>query len=103
MSVIISPTRKGSMRNYTRFNRGLARQYDKWMVAMHYAKVAKHMYRRTVRRFSEFLGKRSLASVTGHGDPPGRMAFVSAAVVIVVLLTGAAYFQRMETTIADVV
>jgi site-specific recombinase XerD len=42
-------------------------QYDKWMVAMHYAKVTKHMYRRTVRRFSEFLGKRSLASVS-HVD-----------------------------------
>jgi lipopolysaccharide transport system permease protein len=42
-------------------------------------------------------------SLTGHGDPPGRMVFISAAVVIVVLLTGAAYFQRMETTIADVV
>lgn len=42
-------------------------------------------------------------SLTGQGDPPGRMVFVSAAVVIVVLLTGAAYFQKMETTIADVV
>jgi site-specific recombinase XerD len=52
------------MRNYTRFNGGLARQYDKWMVAMHYAKGTKHMYRRTVQRFSEFLGKRSLASVS---------------------------------------
>jgi lipopolysaccharide transport system permease protein len=44
-----------------------------------------------------------LWALTGHGDPPGRMVFVSAAVVIVVLLSGAAYFQRMETTIADVV
>src|SRR5277367_5010093 len=30
-----------------------------------------------------------LWALTGHGDPPGRMVFVSAAVVIVVLLTGA--------------
>ncbi len=44
-----------------------------------------------------------LWALTGHGDPPGRMVFISAAVVIVVLLSGAAYFQRMETTIADVV
>jgi lipopolysaccharide transport system permease protein len=44
-----------------------------------------------------------LWALTGHGDPPGRMVFVSAAVVIVVLLSGAAYFQTMETTIADVV
>jgi len=42
-------------------------------------------------------------SLTGRGDPPGRMVFVSAAVVIVVLLSGVAYFQKMETTIADVV
>jgi lipopolysaccharide transport system permease protein len=42
-------------------------------------------------------------SLTGHGEPPGHMVFVSAAAVIAVLLSGAAYFQRMETTIADVV
>lgn len=38
-----------------------------------------------------------------HGQPPGRMSFVSVGVVIVILLSGVAYFQRMETTIADVV
>jgi lipopolysaccharide transport system permease protein len=42
-------------------------------------------------------------SLTGHGEPPGHMVFVSTAAVIVVLLSGAAYFQRMETTMADVV
>lgn len=52
------------MRNYSRFNQGLAKQYDQWMIAMHYAKATQHMYRRTVRRFSEFLGKRSLATVS---------------------------------------
>ncbi len=36
-------------------------------------------------------------------DPPGRLIVVSSAVVIVVLLSGVAYFQKMETTIADVV
>lgn len=42
-------------------------------------------------------------SLTGHGEAPGRMVFVSAAAVIVILLGGVAYFQKMDTTIADVV
>jgi lipopolysaccharide transport system permease protein len=42
-------------------------------------------------------------SLAGHGEPPGLLIFVSAGVVIVVLLAGVAYFQKMETTIADVV
>ena len=42
-------------------------------------------------------------SLTGHGQAPGGLSFVSLAVVIVVLLSGVAYYQRMETTIADVV
>jgi lipopolysaccharide transport system permease protein len=42
-------------------------------------------------------------SLTGNGNPPGQLIFVSAGVVILVLLGGIAYFQKMETTIADVV
>jgi lipopolysaccharide transport system permease protein len=42
-------------------------------------------------------------SLTGHGDPRGRLMLVSASVVMVVLLSGVAYFQKMETTVADVV
>jgi lipopolysaccharide transport system permease protein len=42
-------------------------------------------------------------SIAGSGDPPGRMVLISSAVILVVLLSGLAYFQRMETTIADVV
>ncbi len=42
-------------------------------------------------------------SLAGTGTPPGRLVVVSSAVVIVVLLSGVAYFQKMETTIADVV
>jgi homopolymeric O-antigen transport system permease protein len=42
-------------------------------------------------------------SIAGSGDPPGRLVLISAGVVLVVLLSGLAYFQRMETTIADVV
>jgi lipopolysaccharide transport system permease protein len=42
-------------------------------------------------------------ALTGRGDPPGPLIFVSAGVVIAVLLSGVAYFQKMETIIADVV
>jgi len=42
-------------------------------------------------------------SLTGRGEPPGRLILVSSGVVLVVLLSGVAYFQKMETTIADVV
>lgn len=42
-------------------------------------------------------------SLTGTGHRPGMMLGASAAVVIVVFVAGLAYFQRMETTVADVV
>jgi lipopolysaccharide transport system permease protein len=42
-------------------------------------------------------------SLTGTGNPPGRMLVASSAAVIVSLVCGLLYFQKMETTIADVV
>jgi lipopolysaccharide transport system permease protein len=42
-------------------------------------------------------------SLTGHTSPPGRLIFVSTAAVLVLLVSGVAYFQMVETTIADVV
>jgi lipopolysaccharide transport system permease protein len=42
-------------------------------------------------------------SLTGRGTPPGRMMVVSCTMVLVLLFSGAAYFQKMEATIADVV
>ena len=42
-------------------------------------------------------------SLAGRGAPPVRLIVVSSAVVLVVLLSGLAYFQKMETTMADVV
>jgi len=39
----------------------------------------------------------------GRGNPPGRLVLVSTGVMILILLSGIAYFQKMETTIADVV
>jgi lipopolysaccharide transport system permease protein len=37
------------------------------------------------------------------GEAPGRLVFISAVAVLAVLLGGIAYFQKMETVIADVV
>ena len=42
-------------------------------------------------------------SLTGTGNPPGRMLLASSAAVVVVLVCGLMYFQKMETTIADMV
>lgn len=42
-------------------------------------------------------------SLTGRGNPPGRLTLVSAAVVLIVLFSGIAYFQKVESTVADVV
>ena len=42
-------------------------------------------------------------SLTGSGQPPGRMLYVSIGIVVVLLCGGLAYFQRMETAVADVV
>lgn len=42
-------------------------------------------------------------SLAGRGDPPGHLILVSSGVVLLVLLSGAAYFQKMETTVADLV
>jgi lipopolysaccharide transport system permease protein len=42
-------------------------------------------------------------SLAGNGEPPSRLIFVSAGVVLLVLLSGVVFFQRMETTVADVV
>ena len=52
------------MHSYVRYNRGLAKQYDQWMVAMHYAKTTQGTYRRVLQRFIEFIGSRSVANVT---------------------------------------
>ena len=41
-------------------------------------------------------------SLTGRGNPPGRVIVVSSVVVAIMLVSGVAYFQTMETTMADV-
>jgi lipopolysaccharide transport system permease protein len=42
-------------------------------------------------------------SLTGHGNAPGLLTGISVTAVVLVLLGGVAYFQRMETTVVDVV
>ena len=42
-------------------------------------------------------------ALAGRGDPPGRLILISSGVVLVILLSGVGYFQKMETTVADVV
>jgi lipopolysaccharide transport system permease protein len=42
-------------------------------------------------------------ALTGHGQPPGTLLLASAGAVVVLLLGGLAFFQRMEGTVADVV
>lgn len=42
-------------------------------------------------------------ALAGRGDPPGHLILISSGVVLLVLLSGVAYFQKMETTVADVV
>jgi lipopolysaccharide transport system permease protein len=42
-------------------------------------------------------------AITGQGQAPGALIFVSAAVVVVMLGGGLLYFRRMEGTVADVV
>jgi lipopolysaccharide transport system permease protein len=40
-------------------------------------------------------------ALTGHGEPPGPMLLVSVAMVVVVLVSGLFFFQRVEGTVAD--
>jgi lipopolysaccharide transport system permease protein len=42
-------------------------------------------------------------SLAGKGNPPGYLTLISAGIVVVVLVSGTAYFQKMERTVADVV
>lgn len=64
------------MRSYARQNRGLAKRYDQWMVAMQYVHHTQHMYRHTIRKFLEFLGEKSAVRVT-HWDIRQFIALVS--------------------------
>jgi len=62
-----SNRREYRMRSNAKLNRRLVAQYQKWMVAMHYATVTKSMYLKVLNSFLIFLGERSLIRVT-HTD-----------------------------------
>jgi integrase/recombinase XerC len=55
------------MRSCGKFNRGLVRQYHKWMIANHYAKSTQAVYHAALRRYLAFFGERSIASAK-HTD-----------------------------------
>jgi lipopolysaccharide transport system permease protein len=42
-------------------------------------------------------------ALTGHGQPPGELMLASAGAVMVLLMGGLLFFQRMEGTVADLV
>lgn len=52
------------MRSYANTNKRLAKRYDQWMAALHYVPNTQYFYRRAIGRFIQFLGNRSIASVT---------------------------------------
>ncbi len=52
------------MRSFAYHNRKLAKRYDDWMTALHYAPNTKKYYRKVLGRFNQFLGKRSTTAVT---------------------------------------
>jgi len=63
--------------SYAAFNQGLVKQYDRWMVANHYAKATMHIYNRSLQQYIQFLGKhRSIATVE-HTDVVRYVAHVS--------------------------
>src|ERR1700722_178097 len=42
-------------------------------------------------------------ALTGHGQPPGILLLASSAAVVLLVFSGLVYFQKVETTVADVV
>jgi site-specific recombinase XerC/DNA invertase Pin-like site-specific DNA recombinase len=49
------------MHSHVRFNRGLVRQYHKWMKVMHYAGTTQTTYLKALHQYVGFMGQRSLA------------------------------------------
>jgi site-specific recombinase XerD len=64
------------VRNFARYNRALATRYEQWMIAMHYAQHTQRMYRRSLRRFVAYMGRRSIAAV-GHLDIQRYLSHIS--------------------------
>lgn len=64
------------MHSFRRYNQSLARQYEQWMLAMHYAKITQSTYRKIIRRYVEFVGDKSIADAT-HLDIRAYIADIS--------------------------
>src|ERR1700735_5506945 len=64
------------MTNSVRINKKLAKQYEQWMIAMHYAKTTQTIYRKTIRQYIDFMGKKSIADAD-HIDIRRYIASVS--------------------------
>jgi len=54
----------GKGKSYAGLNRRLAKKYEEWMVAQHYASDTQKAYIPVLRSFCEFLGPKSLTSVS---------------------------------------
>lgn len=52
------------MRSYSRFNRGVAKQFDEWLIIQHYTDATNYVYKRSVRLFIAFLEHKAVTSVT---------------------------------------
>ena len=48
------------MHSHVRFNRGLVRQYHKWMKAMHYAETTQTTYLKALHQYVGFMGHNDL-------------------------------------------
>ncbi len=53
--------------SFANYNRRLTTQYDKWMIAMHYARITRTTYLKALRLYVNFLGGRSIAKAS-HTD-----------------------------------
>src|SRR6202522_4095027 len=58
---VLDSKREAGMHSHVRFNRGLGRQYHKWMKAMHYAGTTQTTYLKALHQYVGFMGQRSLA------------------------------------------
>lgn len=63
-------------RSAVQLNQELARRYDLWLIAQQYSDQTKRSYRRAVRDFHEFIGRKSALRIT-HFDVRDFLAHVS--------------------------
>src|ERR1700733_2067790 len=52
------------VRSFARHNRQLAKRYDDWITALHYAQHTRTYYLKILGKFNQFIGKRSITAVS---------------------------------------